>query len=386
MTTHFLYTANTALNETALAEDVANAPLRLFPEEARLTAALGTRPMHSVFQEFPVDVMARVTRSTNQFSANPYGDTTGIAVKEGADFTDGAPRYKNKLKSVAEIQNVADSVTGTMQAVDIHGFSNRLLTVVQELMRKLVQDREWSNWWSPGSGPTADQDLDSGGLTYYARQTQGLAHWIMKTGLQRTKVGSGTGITDLNTNVFGSATGNVPLDLMTWCKDLGGVDMDRSAFFEMMVNANQLGFETNGCQVWASPLVRRLFTNFANTANGAINNRMVSADAKVLVDTLSIYETDYGYHDLRSAPRVLGQSGLSQTIAQSSGSTSVALNSVCFAIMPEAYKQGILRPTQVLYVPQTGDYNRVATVQEKAMVCLNPIGGCGLVNAANVTA
>lgn len=389
MTTHLLYGAagfaGGALNETALAEDVANAPLRLFPEEANLTAALGTRPMQSVFQQFPVDTMARVTRSTNQFSVNGYTGISGIAVAEGDTFTDGTPRYKQKLTSVAEIQNVADSITGTQQAVNIHGFPNRLMTIVQELMRKVVQDKEWSNWWSPGT-PAVGSDLDSAGGVYTARQQMGVGQWIMQGGLQRTKIGTGSTFTDAHGNVFGSGTTNVPTDLLTWCKDLAGADLDASAFFEMMLNAQQLGFEPNGCQVWASPLVRRLITKFANTAQGAINNRMVSAESKILVDTLSIYETDYGLHDLRWAPRVLGQAGLSQTISQSTGTTTVSMNSVCFCIMPEAYKQGLLRPTQLIYVPVTGDKQQVAVVQEKGLICANPIGGCGLVNAANVTA
>jgi len=384
MAVHQLYTTASSpvpgtINETVLAEDVSSTISNLFPLEFPLHEWMSTRRAGSVFTEHPVKTFNDIARTAAMFGANPYA---GFLRTEASTATSTAANYAAKLKSTLQISNELVEVSGTMRAVDLHGFNDRYVDAVEDKIKTVASNHELSYWYGPGS-VAGGIDVDTGGgAVYLARATQGLFHWIAKSGLQRTKINATTGITDGNGNVFGSASGNVPLSLMTYCQDLNGVDMDRGHFFDLMSNWKLLGGQPDGCLIWASPRVKRLFGNFANTAIGPVNERKVAAADKVVYDTVSAYETDFGMH-LLNMSYYLQIPGQSSTIEHSTGSTVCAWDEILLATMPRYYHIDTLRGLTVRPFTDAVDAYRATISAETGLACRNTLAGVGLVNAVS---
>lgn len=358
-------------NETLMKESVEDLITNLFPLHLDLHNEFGSMGMSNVEHNYPMDTHGLITRTAAQFAtANP---PTAFQQPEGSTATSGTAGYPVKLKGIAEIHQRSFAVSGTDRAVSHYGINDRYTYEALKVLQTVSNDFEFSFWWSPGS-VVGGFDADSTGTTLAVRQTQGLCHWIAMSGLQRTKIGT-TSITDGNGNVI---TGSYS----TWAQDANGVNLDRAMFENAMFQWKQLGGQPMGCTVYASSPVRSLFTTFALTAGGPINERQVAADAKKITDVIDIYETQHGMHYLKGS-FYLDIAGQTQSIAQSAGSTTVAWNETLLAIQPRYYKIGVLRPTTTVPIAKTGDFDQGMVVGEKALLCTHPQGGVGIFNCVS---
>lgn len=376
-------TSATTLQETLLKEQVSDLMSNLFPLDMPLHQVLEQMPLRSVMQEFPVDTFStsRINRVSTRFgSAGAIASTTS-AKAEAATYSDLTPeQYAGKIRGVAEIQGEQFSVSGTDRAVDQYAIADRFAYEALKSTQSIGNMFEHSFWWSPGT-VVGGADVDSGGGTYWVRQTQGLVPWVFKTGLERSKIGVGVAASfvDGNGNEFG--TNNTALSPnKTWAYDAAGATLDQAMFKQdLMANWYDISGIQSGAVGFTGAIGKNLFSQFALTANGPINERTLDAAAKLVTDTVDYFETDFGVVSINLC-RYLNISGQSMSIAQSTGSTTVPYNEVLLFIKPQYYKIGVLRPVHMTTLGKTGDFERGLVLGEMGLFCKNTLAGAGICN------
>jgi len=382
----FLLTDNTAvataMNEATLKEQVQDLLINLFPLDTPLQQVCERINMNSTFMYQPIDTYnsSDISRVSSVFDAG--GDWNAINAKpEGFTYSTATPQYTAKLKSVAEIQGRAFGVSGTERAVAMWGITDRYVLEALKKTQAVVNGYEMSFHWSPGTTEFG-ADLNTGGQAIQtARQTQGLVHWIAKSGLQRSKIGLGQAtLSDGHGNNFGTGGGALNAGASTWMYDAAGLPLDQAMFKDNLMaqwytitgrQANKMGF--------CGTKIKNLFSQFALTANGAINERTLSAASKEVIDTVDYYTTDFGRVGL-NLDRYLNIAGQSVTVAQTTGSVVIPYDEVLVFIDPAYFKIGVLRPVTLEALGKTRDAEDGQVTGEQAFVCLNPQGGAGIVN------
>jgi hypothetical protein len=375
----FLLFSNTdvvaAANEATLKEQVQDLLINLFPLDTPLQQVCERVAMNSVFMSQPIDTYNDISRVSSVFDAG--ADWNGINAKpEGHTYVSGTPQFTAKLKSVAEIQGRAFGVSGTERAVSMWGITDRYVLEALKKTQAVVNGFEHSFHWSPGS-TEAGLDLHTGATIDVARQTQGLVWWIARSGLQRSITGLGAGsVLDGHGNNFGTAGGALNTGASTWCFNAAGLPLDQSMFKDNLMaqwynitgrQANKMGF--------CGARIKNLFSQFALTANGAINERTLSAASREVIDTVDYYTTDFGRVGL-NLDRYLNISGQSTTIT----GIVVPYDEVLVFIDPAYFKIGVLRPVTLESLGKTRDAEDGQVTGEQAFVCLNPQAGAGIVN------
>lgn len=378
-----------AAQEALIKEDVGDLITNLFPLDTPLQQIIEKRPMGNVFADYPVDTFTGIVRTSAVLAASSGASST-FAKAEGATYTATTPAYPGRLKSVAEIQGRQIAVSDTDRAMNMYGISDRFTFEALKETQTVVNNFEHSFWWSAGSAP-AGQDIDSGGGTVIARQTQGLMYWILKSGLERSKIGSngaspgvaGTAaatLADGHGNNFG--TGNTALNTsaLTWAYDANGTALDAGMFRDSLMNKwYTLTGRQAGATGFASPRVKGLFAQFALSVNGQINNRNIDAASKMVVDTVDWYETEFGVVSINMS-RYLNLAGQTFAVSQSTGSTTVAADEALVLIRPEYYKIGVVRGVYFSPLGKTGDLEQGIVRGEQAFMCMNPQAGTAIVN------
>jgi hypothetical protein len=376
---------STAINEAAIKEQTQDLLINLFPLDVPLQRTLGRIQMNSTFIKQPIDTYGsdKISRVSTVFAARGDSTFAGISAKpEGFTYTTNTPQYPALLKSVAEIQGNQFAVSGTDRAISMYGISDRFALEALKTTQGIVNQFEMSFWWSPGSTEFGN-DLNNTGTNAWARQTQGLVHWLCKSGLQRSKIGLGTtSFTDGHGNEFGTNSAALNTGASSWAYDANGAPLDQAMFKDnLMGQWYAITGRQAGAMGFTGARVKNLFSQFALTANGAINERTLSAEARSVIDTIDYYTTDFGTVGL-SLSRYLNLSGsnTSVAIAQSAGSVTVPYDEVLLFIDPAYWKIGVLRPVSFYSVGRNRDAEEGQVIGEQAMVCLNPQGGAAIVN------
>ena len=381
-------TAGTAL-EVFRKEQVEDLIINLFPLDTPLHQILGARPMTSYLKQ-PVDtfssalinrvssVFAAGDRSTNwnASSAKPEGHTY-------ASYTEGYGALM--ISGVAEIQGLQFSVSDSDRNEPLYGMTDRFAYEALKATESVVNMFEHSFWWSPGT-PPAGSDLNTSTGTQYARQTQGICHWILKSGLQRSQFPSGgsTAHTDGHGNDFGSS-GTLYNYARGYAYDAGGVTLDQAMFKDnLMAEWYNLTGRQAGAVGFTGAKIKNLFSQFALTANGPINERTLEAAAKRVVDTVDYYETDFGVLSVNMC-RYLNLSGQSVNISTSSSTNGDTTNTIPYdevliLIKPEFFQIGVKRPVYMSPLGKTGDFESGLVRGEKGLICRNPQAGAGISN------
>lgn len=368
-----------AIQETLVKEDVSDLISDLFPLDAPLQQVLGKVPMSSTFTERPLDYHTGITRTAAEVTV---GNPANLARTEGATYTSDATVYPARLVSVAQIVGNQFEVSRTDRAVSHYAITDRFSFEALKKTQEVINDFELTFWWGQG---TAKEGADITGAGRYARATQGLMHWICKTGLQRSIIGLTTGgaFTDGHGNDFGDTAGNEVLNnTMTHAYDAAGVALDAGMFKERLMEPWwDLTGRTNGAIGFMGGRVKSLFSRFALSATGPVNERGIGASSKRVIDTLDFYETDFGEVGVNLC-RYLNQKSQSTTFTQSSGSVVVAWDAAMVFIQPQYFNIGVLRPVGYSPLGLVGDKDIGLIVGEQGLVCTNPQGGAALVNCS----
>jgi len=379
------------LNEVLVKEDVSDLITNLFPLDTPLHQVLSRRPMHNVFCEAPVDTFANVNRdAVTAFDASASPDTGGLLAKpESHVYTSPAAQYPAKLTSVAEIQGIQFEVSDTNRAMEMYGIQDRFAYEALKTTQSVVNNFEFSFWWGEGTVPGgADFDTGGGAAIYAARQTQGLMYWILHSGLARRFGALAGANVDGNGNDFDTvATNNLYGAAATTAFDAGGLTLDQTMFKQDIMGPwwNLTG-RTSGAVGFASPRVKNLFSQFALTANGPVNERSLEAASKLIVDTVDYYETDYGIISINLC-RYLSEESQTRTIATRNGAGDVNvtgnLDQSLVLMRPQGFQIGTSRGVHFSPLGKDGDRERGLVRGEQGLVCLNPQGATAAVNCVS---
>lgn len=388
-TTYATDSVVSAINESLVKESVGDLITNLFPLDTPLQQILEKVPMNHVFTEQPVDTFSSslINRANSVFTAsNSFGTTS--AKPEGFTFTNVTPQYPAKLKSVAEIQGSQFAVSDTDRAMSMYGMSDRFAYEALKHTEALVNQFELSFWWSPGSPPQgSDLNANTAIDQQAARQTQGMCHWALRSGLQRSKHGLGKAtVTDGNGNNFGTTSPALNTGASTWAYDAGGLTLDQAMFKDnLMAQWFSITGRQAGAVGFCGAKIKNLFSQFALTANGAINERTLDAASKRVVDTVDYYETDFGVVSLNLC-RYLNISGESVSIPTTSSldgdgtAVTVAYDEVLLFMQPRYFQIGVVRPVYMSPLGKTGDFERGIVRGEQALICRNPQAATAIVN------
>lgn len=386
--------ATATINEALVKESVEPQIYDLFPEDFALSRRLKRVSMMSTFHEVPIKNLAsRVTRTSavvTPATTFPAALNNGAARVEGAAFATGTPQYPARLKSVSQINGEAFAVSKTDRAVSHHAIGDRFTAETIEMLRKTANDRELALWWSPGTPPQgAELDTDTAGA-HVARQTQGLMHWILKTGLQRSGAGGAAGLATAGTfpdghgNEFGS-TNAVLNNTMTYAYHANGLPLDRT-----MLTQNVLSPYWNLCNAgemllgFVSTKVRPLFVSFALPNGQLVNERNVDASGFTTYDRVDVYKTDNFTIQLVNSRYLSIPSQTSTIVVDTGGSTAnvtVPWDECLVLINPEYFAVGEVRPLGFTPVAQQlVDADQGIVSCESGMICYNPQGGTAVVD------
>lgn len=390
------YTVNAAAAttqlETLLKEQVADVMSNLYPLDTPLQQVLEKIPVRSTFEEFPIDSFPTtdINRVSSRFGSAGATAATTSAKPEAHTPTDAAEFYPRKIRGVIEIQNARFSVSRTDRQVSHYAIGDRFAYEAMKKTQAVVNMFEHSFWWSPGT-VAGGADLDSGGGTYWARQTQGLVPWIFKSGLERSTNGTagaiaGTGANsflDGNGNEFGDGGGD-PTALtnsMAWAYNANGATLDQAMFKQdLMAQWYRLTGRQGGAIGFTGSMGKNLISQFAHTANGPVNERTIEAAAKTVVDAVDFYETDFGIFGI-SLCRYLDIPGQSMSVTLSAGGPiTVPYDEVLLFVKPEYYKIGVLSPVHMEVLGKTGDFESGMVVGEMGLFCKNTAAGAGVCN------
>lgn len=389
MGTYTVYDAaavNSTIQESLVKESVGDLITNLFPLDTPLQQILEKVPMQHVYHEQPVDTFSSITRTSAVLAANS-GGAGQFQRTEGATYTSSTPQFPARFKScVAEIQGLQFAVSDTDRAMSQYGMVDRFAYEALKTTETVVNNFEHSFWWSAGSPPQG-KDFDSGGGTVVARQTQGLVHWICKTGLQRSIYGTSAeaDYTDGHGNQWGTNGGAAMTSALSWAYNAGGLVLDDTMFKDnLMAQWYDLTGRQAGAVGFCGAKIKNLISRFALTANGPVNDRTLAAAAKRIVDTVDYYETDFGVVSVNLC-RYLNISGQSVSItatsdAPASTAVTIPMNEVLLFIQPEYFKIGVVRPIYMSAIAKTGDFESGLVRGEMGLMCRNPQAGAAIVN------
>lgn len=376
-------TAVGSIQEAWRREDIDDLVVNLFPLDTPLHQTLESVPV-SHYKQQPIDTFSstQIPRTSAVFATSGAAWSSVLARPEGYTYTDEAENYGGKLIScVVEIQGKQFSVSDSDRNEPMYGITDRFAYEALKKAQSVVNNQEHSMWWSVGSAPAGKQ-MHTGGGVDVARQTQGLVHWICVSGLQRSKIGLGAAsLTDGHGNEFGTNGGtSLNQGASTWAYDANGSALDSSMFKDNLMNH---WFTITGRQAGAvgfcGARIKSMFSTFALTANGPINERTLSAASRMIIDPVDYYETEFGVVAINLC-RYLNISGQSVAIAQSSGSVTVPYDEVLAFIKPEFFKIGVKRANHMSILGKVGDFESGLIRGEKGLLCKNPQAGVAIVN------
>jgi hypothetical protein len=379
-------TANAAALEALLKEQVQDLLINLFPLDTPLQQVCGREQMGSTHDAQPIDTFGttgaeRIRRVASVFSPTAGADFTFVLAKpEGHTYPQTATQFPSKLVSVAEIQGEQFGVSDTNRALEYWAMQDRFALEALKSTQSTVNNFEHSFWWAPGSPPEGKQ-MHTGGGVDVARQTQGLVHWIMHSGLNRSKQPAGQADhIDGNGNNFGTNNPTLFRGARTWAFDAAGLPLDQSMFKDNLFSQwyNLTGRQA-GAVGFSGARIKNLFSQFALTANGAINDRTLDAASKLVVDTVDFYETDFGVVSLNLC-RYLNIPTETVDIDHGPANTTVPYNEVLVFIHPAFFKIGVVRPISFASIGKKGDFEEGLVRGELAFKCKNPQAGTGIVN------
>lgn len=390
MGTYTVYDAaavNSTIQESLVKESVGDLITNLFPLDTPLQQILEKVPMQHVYHQQPVDTFTGITRTSAVLATG--SSPTQLQRGEGATYTSSTPQYPKRLIScVAEIQGIQFSVSDTDRAMSQYGMVDRYAYEALKTTETVVNNFEHSFWWSPGSPPQGKDFDTDGGDVVVARQTQGLVHWICKTGLERSVVGlTANSFQDEHGNEFGDGGGANPTALtnaMSWAYNAGGLVLDDTMFKDnLMAQWYSLTGRQAGAVGFCGAKIKNLISRFALTANGPVNDRTLAAAAKRIVDTVDYYETDFGVVSINLC-RYLNIAGQSVAVTQSSSaSVTIPYDEVLLFIQPEYFKIGVVRPIYMSAIAKTGDFESGLVRGEMGLMCRNPQAGAAIVNCVS---
>lgn len=315
-------------------------------------------------------------------AVHPDGDDES----DDGDFIDpalasGITGYPQRLWNMLQINKRDVDVTGTNQATVHAGTDDPLGYQIFRHLRGLGWEIEMALHWGKLAGVT---ETNSNGT---ARATHGLIGWGLELG--QAAVGyADNGVP--TTKQIGAGTGPVVQRRFysTWDHpDNNGSsrELTRAILYDNVLQpAHAKGFIVPGSICLLGTKLKRGIKYIA-TAATSTTTRNVSAEAKILYDTIDVVDTDMGaiYFNLDRHLDMAGQS-LSYTSAGWDATGNAFVNatiggdSTMLFLNPEYLKIGVLRPVHEVPLAKVGDSDKYMLVGEMGLIVRNPIAIAGI--------
>lgn len=280
----------------------------------------------------------------------------------------------------------------------------------------------------PGGGDTYARDPAGGAgaiyespiFKYYSSTTNAMALAAALDTISRVRLSSYAVTPTLNTTYSTAFHSSLTADDSTVDINTGAVvaaqsgyahygsDLTRTELFDYMLSpAWGKGMNIQGAVALCGVRVKRIISNFATVYSGSgatqtaemLNDRNIGVDAKMLSDTIDVYESDLGkiYVNLdrymNGAEHLVANGGSARTNTSFVGwhdaswsnnkSYYIQPNASLFIIEPEFFKIGLLRGLTHEPLAKTGDSNEGMLLMEYGLKCLNPIAGIAGFGVAN---
>ncbi len=254
-------------SETLLREDLSDLISNLHPAEA---------PLHTALEHIPI-TQRRPEYGWDKFKLNrTIAATSSQARAEAATVVVNTPVYPEGLRLSLRSTTPGIEVSETDRASLIAGIPDPFEYRAYLALVEVVNDQEMAMMWGAGSLATAA-----------TRLSQGMVKWIAYSGLERQH-GTATGVTDVHGVQITS-------DFFANFYNANGSNLDRSILNNKILgDAWTNGFQVDNCIGFCGQRLKNLVAEFAQSANGTLNERVVPAYDKMFVDTLDAIQTPMG--------------------------------------------------------------------------------------------
>jgi hypothetical protein len=358
----YQWTTGAALTEVLTRENIQDLIVNMFPYDTELDQMLGEQSFgNSPSLQTPMDTSSDITRTSGALTANVKAESS-LGIETTTLASASLTSFQTKLKAVAEIHQESYSVSGTDRRLNTYGFDDRFVYEGMKKAKKVNNDIQLAYYWGPG---TAD--------TVASRQTQGLASWALKSGLERTISGSASFTDPHGVTITSPYYG--------YAYNAAGTNLDLSMFNQVLDDAySTTGFIANGGVLLTSAQLKTMIGRFGLSSLGPVNQRNIGAGEQALNTNIEVITTNHGTMRIRQS-RYLSIPGQATSYTLSAGGPVVVpWNELVLMIMPEKFRRGIYRPMEWEMLAKVGDFDSAMITCEAGMICYHPQGAVAISN------
>lgn len=292
---------------------------------------------------------------------------------EGADavFPDVAAvgeetRYRtgNSTVITAEYVDVSDS----QRTVNLAGVEDEFAYQVWKKTLRMAKQMEFNlHWGSYAAG--------SGATPGTARQTEGFVHWAFELGVDQTSgITAGSSTWDMT-----ATTGRQSIYRPTVHIPGSAANLTRVILHDSLLTpAWRAGMQVEGCIVLLGAEMKFLVADFAvgSTGFAAINERIMPAEARTMIDTIDIIRTDFGYIYMNLDRYLDGPDGRTVILQKTTSPSfrTFRLNQTILIFQPGMLEIAVMRPASFTLLAKIGDATKGMCVMEAGTKLLNPLG------------
>lgn len=303
-------------------------------------------------------------------------DLLAKARVEGRDAAfDGNIDLGFRLLNLCEISSRDVDITNTERATLQYGYDDAFDQQMWKKGKEVGIEFEIAMRWGAMTQSNVVQ-------TGTGRQMHGLVRWAAELGIARAK---GNPTHQLNGSPASPA---IPSQYFSTWKRTTTVpsnsdtdaELTRAVLYDdILTPAWRNGFVVAGSEFFMSTSLKRQIAFLNRTANGPINNREIPADRRMIVDTVSMVETDLGtvYFNIDRYMDLVGQNITLPTSLNETNPHILTANKCLLGLQRDYVSIGVLRGIYGKPLPELGDSSKGMVVGETTIIVKNPIALCG---------
>lgn len=354
--------AITSLSET-IREDLSAFVTIMTPADIPLMSSIGWGTCSNTHFEWSIDELATPTAVASEI--------------QGAEATFPTLAAPQRIGNVTNIVEKAFSVADTTRVVNEAPFEDTYNYHGWKTMVEVLKQSELNAHFGQVGAtlPAAST----------AVQTHGVLSWIIQTGAAKTNGDDALIAGHTVPTQYGSVTAD------------GGAStgaLTRENFVTTLLeDCWDNGMQINQSMLFCGGPIKRILSTFGHVyasgpsaATEQVNNRSISASAKRIIDTIDIYESDFGAiafnldrYMNNSVTKAMSQQ--SSTAGTTVADLTLVPNSTLFIIEPGMWEVAVLRGLSHVPLAKIGDASNGQIITEWGIKCYNPLAGGALYNA-----
>lgn len=358
------FAGDLTFHSTSIREVLSGAIAIMTPYDLPLIATLEIEETGSTHFEWLMDELATPTATTSR--------------GEGVNASFGTLAARQRAGNVAAIVTNTVEVSDSERHANEAGIEDEFSFKIWKQMIKTLKEMEFNFHW--GDTGTA---LDGFGGANNTRQTHGVFSWLYGTGFDSNAVVIAGHSID---NAFSAAFFDAAETSLT------GVNLSRDNFHDSVLAP----FWRNGGTVKASIMfcgakVKRQIGTFALVYDGggtsntvfSLNERNIGAREHTLVDTIDVFDTDYGPIAMNLDRYMDGDATITYNPAETIADDDIVVDvdQALMIIEPRFFKQVYFRGLSFVPLAKLGDSTTGQVVMEAGIKVCNPLAGAVAIDA-----